>query len=61
MYTPDEHEHWDKLKRLSQSHEIFDPLGFATRFLQKSRLILQDLWRKGYDWKKPLDTAEDER
>jgi len=61
LYTPDEHEHWDKLKCLSQAHKIFDPLGFAAPYLLESRLILQDLWKKGYDWKKPLDQEEDER
>ena len=61
LYTPDIHEQWDKLKCLSQAHKIFDPLGYAAPYLLESRLFLQDLWKKGYDWKKPLDPEEDQR
>ena len=61
LYTPDVHDQWDKLKCLSQAHKIFDPLGFAAPFLLESRLFLQDLWKKGYDWKKPLDPEDEDR
>ena len=39
-----------KLGILSTASSLFDPLGFLIPFLLVARLLLQDLWRLGYDW-----------
>ena len=29
---------------------IFDPLGFGSPFVAKAKILLQELWSRGYDW-----------
>ena len=29
---------------------IFDPLGFVSPFVVKAKILLQELWSRGYDW-----------
>ena len=36
---------------------VFDPLGFVSPFVMVAKVILQELWARGYDWD---DTIEDE-
>ena len=44
-----------KLGILSTSSSLFDPLGFLAPFLLVARLLIQDLWRLGYDWDRVID------
>ena len=29
---------------------IFDPVGFASAFIMRAKIGLQDLWKRGLDW-----------
>ena len=40
---------------LSTSSSLFDPLGFLVPFLIVARLLLQELWRQGYEWDQPIE------
>ena len=39
---------------LKQTSTIFDPLGLVAPFVLRAKLILQELWRLGFDWDKPI-------
>ena len=39
---------------LKQTSTIFDPLGLVAPFVLRAKLILQKLWRLGFDWDKPI-------
>ena len=36
---------------------VFDPLGFISSYFMVAKVILQELWTRGYEWD---DTIEDE-
>ena len=37
---------------------IFDPLGLLAPLILKPKLLLQDLWRLGFEWDQPLNEAQ---
>ena len=39
-----------KRKILSQVAKVYDPIGFATAFLIRAKIGLQELWQMGVDW-----------
>ena len=39
---------------LKQTSTIFDPLGLIAPFVLRAKLILQELWRLGFDWDKSI-------
>ena len=39
---------------LKQTSTIFDPLGLIAPFVLRATLVLQELWRLGFDWDKPI-------
>ena len=39
---------------LSQVARIFDPVGFASAFLIRAKIGLQELWRQGFEWDEDL-------
>ena len=39
---------------LKQISTIFDPLGLVAPFVLRAKLILQRLWRLGFDWDQPI-------
>ena len=39
---------------LKQTSTTFDPLGLVAPFVLRAKLILQELWRLGFDWDKPI-------
>ena len=39
---------------LKQMSTILDPLGLGAPFVLRAKLILQELWRLGFDWDKPI-------
>ena len=34
---------------------VFDPLGQASPFTLRAKILLQDMWTKGLNWDKPID------
>ena len=48
------------LSNLSQVARIYDPIGFASAFLIRAKIGLQELWEKGVGWdeKLPSETQE---
>ena len=40
---------------LSTTSSLFDPVGFLLPFLIVARLLLQELWRRGYDWDQEIE------
>lgn len=34
---------------------IFDPLGFLAPFILRAKLMIQNLWRKKFEWDQPVD------
>ena len=43
-----------KRKILSQVAKVYDPIGFATAFLIRAKVGLQELWQAGVDWDEEL-------
>ena len=43
-----------KRKILSQVARIYNPIGFASAFLIRAKIGLQELWKKGIDWDEKL-------
>ena len=39
-----------KRKFLSKTSTLFDPLGFATPFLIRAKILVQEVWISGIDW-----------
>ena len=39
---------------LSLIARFFDPIGYLSPFIQKAKIIFQNVWRKGLDWDEPL-------
>ena len=34
---------------------LFDPLGFLAPFIIRAKVVMQEIWRKGFDWDDELD------
>ena len=45
---------WNVLRKIVT---IFDPRGFVGPFVLKAKILLQELWSRGYDWD---DTIQDD-
>ena len=48
----------DKLTKriiLSKVAGVFDPLGLASPFTIRAKILLQDMWTKGLNWDEPID------
>ena len=39
-----------KRKILSQLAKVYDPIGFATAFLIRAKIGMQELWQMGVNW-----------
>jgi hypothetical protein len=39
-----------KRNALKKIATVFDPLGFVSTFVVVAKILLQELWAKGYDW-----------
>ena len=46
---------------LSQVARIYDPIGFASAFLIRAKIGLQELWEKGVGWDEKLPSETQER
>ena len=40
---------------LSKVAGVFDPLGLASPFTIRAKILLQDMWTKGLNWDEPID------
>ena len=43
-----------QLAPTKQTSTTFNPLGLVAPFVLRATLILQELWRLGFDWDKPI-------
>jgi hypothetical protein len=43
-------ERFTKRSVLSRVARVFDPVGFASAFVIRAKIGLQDLWKRGFDW-----------
>ncbi|XP_028404106.1 uncharacterized protein LOC114526785 [Dendronephthya gigantea] len=50
-----------KRKILSQVARIYDPIGFASPFLVRAKISLQELWEEGVDWDDELPPSIQEK
>ena len=49
------------LSNLSQVARIYDPIGFASAFLIRAKIGLQELWEKGVGWDEKLPSVTQEK
>ena len=52
---PSEEEELTKRIILSKVAGVFDPLGLASPFAVRAKVLLQDMWTKGLNWDEPVD------
>ena len=56
--TKVEHNQPNTKRRIqSQVAKVYDPIGFATAFLIRAKIGMQELWQMGVDWDDELDPA----
>ena len=48
---------WTKRSVLKKVATVFDPLGFVTPFVMVAKMLLQELWSRGYDWDDVIQDA----
>lgn len=53
-YTPKEHEKITKRTVLSETAQLFDPLGLVNPVIVLAKIFLQELWALKLDWDAPL-------
>ena len=49
-----------KKKILSQTAQLFDPIGYAAPVVIRAKIGLQKSWQKGYEWDQLLNQTEDQ-
>ena len=52
---PTEEDKITKRIILSKVAGVFDPLGLASPFTIRAKILLQDMWTKGLNWNEPID------
>lgn len=48
-----------ELLRITMS--LYDPLGLLSHFLIRAKILLQEIWRKGFGWDSPVDRETQEK
>ena len=51
---PEENQIITKRSFLSTIATLFDPLGFLAPFIITAKVVMQEIWRKGFDWDEEL-------
>ena len=52
---PEENQIITKRSFLRTTATLFDPLGFLAPFIIRAKVVMQEIWRKGFDWDEELD------
>ena len=53
--SPEENQIITKRSFLRTIATLFDPLGFLAEFITRAKVVMQEIWRKGFDWNDELD------
>ncbi|XP_046491845.1 uncharacterized protein [Neodiprion pinetum] len=59
-FSPQINQTWDnftKRKVLSQTAQLFDPLGWLSPITIRAKIFMQELWALSYDWDEPLSAS----
>ncbi|XP_065052322.1 uncharacterized protein LOC135681677 [Rhopilema esculentum] len=52
---PEENQIITKRSFLRTIASLFDPLGFLAPFIVRAKVVMQEIWRQGFDWDDELD------
>ena len=44
-----------KISFLRSITTLLDPLGFLAPFIIRAKVVMQEIWQKGFDWDDELD------
>ncbi|XP_037038490.1 uncharacterized protein LOC119076010 [Bradysia coprophila] len=60
-YEPKEHNKITKRTILSETAQLFDPLGLVNPVIVKAKIFMQELWKEDMDWDEVLAPEDQQR